>query len=378
KHPIANLRLARFYDYGIGVKQNKTKANFFYRRANDFLSLSADNTKNFIEQLLELAKQGDANAQYELGLLYELGLIVAKDEKEAMEWFRKAAKQGHEKAKAKLPIASKSKKTIREWYAGKPIPIATCNQPDINSLQPGDTFQDCLSDGSLGPKMVVIPSGSFRMGDIQGGGRNNEKPVHWVNINYQFAMGQYEVTFAEYDKFAEATDRKKPNDRGWGRDNRPVINVSWDDAVAYTKWLSQQTGREYRLPSESEWEYSARAGTETKYWWGNDIGENNANCNNTYCGDSFKNTAPVGSFAANQFGLYDTVGNVWEWCADAYQNSYENAPEDGSIWEKGNKYRVLRGGSWFSNSNHVRSDYRYWLVPSIRLNLIGFRVVRML
>ena len=124
--------------------------------------------------------------------------------------------------------------------------------------------------------MVIIAAGSFRMGDIQGGGRNNEKPLHDVSVD-KFAMGKYEVTFAEYDKFAEATGRKKPSDNGWGRGNRPVINVSWNDARAYAKWLSDQTGKTYRLPTEAEWEYAARAGTSTKYWWGNEIDKSKAN-----------------------------------------------------------------------------------------------------
>jgi len=139
-------------------------------------------------------------------------------------------------------------------------------------------FQDRLRDGGLGPKMVIIPAGSFRMGDIQGGGDSDEQPVHRVSIG-KFAMGMYEVTFAEYDKFADATGRKKPNDKGWGRGNSPVINVSWNDATAYAKWLSNQTGKNYRIPTEAEWEYAARAGTETKYWWGNEIDKSKANYN---------------------------------------------------------------------------------------------------
>ena len=110
---------------------------------------------------------------------------------------------------------------------------------------------------------------------------------HWVSVS-AFAMGRYEVTFAEYDKFADATGRGKPDDRGWGRGNRPIINVNWHDATAYAAWLSTETGKEYRLPTEAEWEYAARAGTETKYWWGNEIGSNQANCSNSYCGDSFQ------------------------------------------------------------------------------------------
>jgi formylglycine-generating enzyme required for sulfatase activity len=173
-------------------------------------------------------------------------------------------------------------------------------------------FRDRLKDGSLGPEMVWIPAGSFRMGDLQGGGNKDEKPIHQVSVD-RFAMGRYEVTFAEYDKFAQATGREKPSDEGWGRGNRPVINVSWHEATAYAKWLSQQTGQQYRLPTEAEWEYAARAGKTTKYWWGNQIGSNKANCSNSSCGDRLKYTAPVGSFAPNPFKLYDTAGNVWEW-----------------------------------------------------------------
>ncbi len=134
--------------------------------------------------------------------------------------------------------------------------------------------------------MVWIPAGSFKMSDIQGSGYDDEKPVHRVSID-RFAMGKYEVTFAEYDKFAEATGRTKPDDEGWGRGKRPVINVSWNDATAYAKWLSKQTSKNYRLPTEAEWEYAARAGTETKYWWGNNISTNKANCDNLHS-DQYK------------------------------------------------------------------------------------------
>ncbi|RKZ74955.1 MAG: formylglycine-generating enzyme family protein [Candidatus Parabeggiatoa sp. nov. 1] len=207
--------------------------------------------------------------------------------------------------------------------------------------------------------MVWIPAGQFRMGDIRGAGKNNEKPVHEVSVK-RFAIGRYPVTFAEYDKFAKAMGKEKPNDKSWGRDNRPVINVSWDDAVAYVKWLSEQTGQQYRLPTEAEWEYAARAGTETDYWWGNKIGNNRANCDGSGSQWSGKQTSPVGSFAPNPFGLYDTVGNVWEWCADPWHDNYENAPTDGSIWEKtGENRRLLRGGSFLSGPNGCRAANRY-------------------
>ena len=217
----------------------------------------------------------------------------------------------------------------------------------------GSTFSDTLKDGSSGPEMVMIAAGSFRMGDIQGGGDSNEQPVHSVSVG-QFAMGKYEVTFAEYDKFAEATSRSKPDDEGWGRGNRPVINVYWNDATAYAAWLSDKTGKQYSLPTEAEWEYAARAGTETKYWWGNTASHEYANYGKDQCcgglaegKDRWKYTSPVGSFSANPFGLYDTSGNVWEWVVDKWHDNYEGAPTDGSLWEQGSSnYRVLRGGSW--------------------------------
>jgi formylglycine-generating enzyme required for sulfatase activity len=134
--------------------------------------------------------------------------------------------------------------------------------------RPGAIFRDKLKDGSEGPEMVVVPAGMFKMGDIQGKGGGDEKPVHTVSIPKAFAIGRYQITFDEYDRFASPTGRPLPNDQGWGRGRQPAINVSWDDAVEYAKWLSEQTGKRYRVPAEAEWEYAARAGTETEYWWG--------------------------------------------------------------------------------------------------------------
>ncbi|MEK8016329.1 MAG: formylglycine-generating enzyme family protein, partial [Candidatus Parabeggiatoa sp.] len=247
----------------------------------------------------------------------------------------------------------------------------------IDWLIPGKVVRDRLKDGSYGPEMVVIPAGTFRMGDIQGGGKTNEKPVHEVSIK-SFAMGRYEITFAEYDKFAEATAIKKPDDGGWGRGNRPVINVSWLDVTAYAEWLSTQTGKEYRLPTETEWEYAARAGTSTKYWWGNEVGSNKANCSN--CGDGFKYSAPVGSFAANPFGLYDTVGNVWEWTCSEYENAYKGKEKYclGKEDSKKDSFVVLRGGSWFVNAVGMRSANRDRSQRTSRSRGIGARLARIL
>jgi len=233
------------------------------------------------------------------------------------------------------------------------------------------SFRHRLKIGGNGPEMVTIPTGRFQMGSNRS---DREKPIHWVSIK-TFAMSRYEITFDEYDAFAKATGKAKPSDYGWGRGNRPVINVSWHDAVAYTKWLSEQTGQQYRLPTEAEWEYAARAGTETDYWWGNEIGKNRVNCNRSGSKWSGKSTSPVGSFEANPFGLYDTVGNAWEWCADNWHENYEGAPTDGSVWKGANESRrVLRGGSWNFNPDFCRTAYRYWLTSDNRNQNFGFRV----
>jgi len=207
------------------------------------------------------------------------------------------------------------------------------------------------------PEMVLIPAGTFQMGSDDDA---TAKPVHTVSVK-SFYMGKYEVTFEEYDKFCNATGRSKPDDEGWGRGKRPVINVSWYDAKAYVKWLSEQTGKEYRLPTEAQWEYACRAGTTTKYWWGNEIGKNNANCDG--CGSQWDNkqTAPVGSFKPNPFGLYDVSGNVWEWLEDKWQTNYDGAPSDGSARMSGDSnLHLLRGGSWDYHDNSLLCAERPW------------------
>ena len=227
------------------------------------------------------------------------------------------------------------------------------------------------------PEMVEIPGGSFRMGCVSGQDcHNREHPVHTVRVE-SFELSKYEVTFEEYDRFTAATDRKSADDEGWGRGRRPVMNVSWEDAVAYVRWLSGQTGERYRLPSEAEWEYAARAGTETAYSWGNEIGRNRANCDG--CGSQWDlwQTAPVGSFGPNGWGLHDMHGNVWEWAQDCWNDSYRGAPSDGSAWESGEcPRRVLRGGSWRFNPRGLRSAIRNGRTSAARDFGNGFRVAR--
>ena len=242
--------------------------------------------------------------------------------------------------------------------------------------KPGEIFRDC----DKCPEMVVVPAGRFRMGDLGGEGAGDERPVHEVTIDYPFATSKYEVTFAEWDAcVAGGGCTHQPYDMGWGRGARPVIDVSWDDAQEYVRWLSRETGKSYRLLSEAEWEYVARAGSTTKYPWGDDIGTNKANCG--FCGSrwDYASTAPVGSFEPNAFGLFDTAGNVWEWVEDCWNESYEGAPSDGSVWTSGDcSDRVMRGGSWNAVSWGLTASFRNSNDTGHRFNFFGFRVARTL
>ncbi|MYH30413.1 MAG: SUMF1/EgtB/PvdO family nonheme iron enzyme [Acidobacteria bacterium] len=252
---------------------------------------------------------------------------------------------------------------------------AVADAPSVDRRRaPGTVFRDCPTC----PEMVVVPAGRFRMGCVSGRDcRDEERPVHEVQVP-SFALGAYEVTFEEYEHFARATGRDRPNDRGWGRGGRPVINVSWEDAQAYVAWLSDETSDDYRLPSESEWEYAARAGTTTRYSWGQDIGRNRANCGG--CGSRWDGdeTAPAGSFAPNAWGLHDMHGNVNEWVEDCRHENYARGPRDGTAWTSGGSCdrRGLRGGSW--RDGDLRAAKRGWNSRGYRSHSLGLRVARTL
>ena len=235
-------------------------------------------------------------------------------------------------------------------------------------------YADALRTGGSGPEMIVVPAGSFRMGCLAANGcAAPETPVRVVSIATPFSISKHEVTFAQYDRFTGASGRNRPDDAGWGRGNRPVVNVSWGDAVAYVEWLSAQTGRRYALPTEAEWEYAARAGTETPYAWGDTVG-GQANCAD--CSRSPGRTVTVGSFRANAWGLHDMHGNVWEWVQDCWNASYENAPTDGGARGDGDcGRRMLRGGSWFNAQAFARTASRLSGEATVRGNIAGFRVV---
>ena len=248
------------------------------------------------------------------------------------------------------------------------------------SYRPGETFRDC----DACPEMVVIPPGSFIMGAPSGDKDRSarEEPVHGVRIAAPLAVGKYEVTFAQWEACVAdgGCNGYVPDDRGWGRGERPVIATSWKDAEAYLRWLAARTGHAYRLLTEAEWEYVARAGTTTAYWWGDQVGGGNANCDG--CGSAWddRGTAPVGSFRANWFGLHDVAGNVWEWVEDCWHERYDGAPADGGAWTVGEdcQRRVLRGGSWNDYPKGVRSAVRASFDWVRGLSIFGFRVARTL
>ena len=238
-------------------------------------------------------------------------------------------------------------------------------------------FRDCAEC----PELVVVSEGTYMMGSpsSEADRSSDEGPVHRVTIARPFAVGVYEVTFGEWDACVEGRGcgGYRPDDSGWGRGPRPVINVSREDAQAYAEWLSGKTGEAYRLLSEAEWEYVARGRMRTRYWWGDGIGQNRANCNG--CGSRWdgRETAPVGSFSENGFGVYDVHGNVWEWVEDCVNRSYAGAPRDGSAWESGDcSGRVVRGGSWSNDPWNLRSAVRVRLTTGIRVNVLGFRIAR--
>lgn len=228
--------------------------------------------------------------------------------------------------------------------------------------------------------MLTVPAGSFLMGSAAGDptATPEEQPQHRVTIDAPFAVGRTEVTFAQWLACVAdgGCNGYRPAHEGWGGGQRPVINVSWHDAQAYLAWLSRKTGKPYRLPTEAEWEYATRAGTTTRYWWGDEIGHDRANCKT--CGSSWdeQQTAPTASFQANALGLFDVHGNVWEWVEDCWQADYRAASPDGvpPTARRGCGKRTLRGGSWDNSPDLLRAAARIWGQPDGRDNTIGFRV----
>jgi formylglycine-generating enzyme required for sulfatase activity len=262
---------------------------------------------------------------------------------------------------------------------------------------PGTTFRDCPEC----PEMVVIPAGAFVMGSPQSeSGHQDEKPQHEVTIPKAFAVSKTEITFAQWDACVDAGKCPSASDDGIGREGMPAINVSWHDARAYVAWLSERTGQRYRLLSEAEWEYAARGGTTTPWFWGtaedswgsrvaceyaNTHDETSKDAHPMYvwshhkCEDGHAEVAPVGRFKPNPFGLHDMLGNLREWVADCHQEGYADAPTNGSVRQVSPcEKQLLRGGGWVDGPSTSRSAYRYAEDGDMRSYQIGVRVARAL
>lgn len=297
------------------------------------------------------------------------------------------------------------------YRSDEPLP------PQQQQVAVGTIINDC----PMCPEMVVVPSGSFLMGSgaperylANAAGLSveitaHESPQHAVQVT-SFAAGRYAVTKAEFAAFVRSSGYRTEAEQGDGcwiragkewkkdpannwrnagftqQDDHPVVCVSWNDAQAYVQWLNRMSGQNYRLLSEAEREYAARAGTQTAFWWGDSITSAQANYDGNFSyngspkGQYRQATVPVNSFRANPFGLYNMHGNAWEWTQDCWHNTYTGAPTDGSAWMTGciGDYRVLRGGSWTESPEHSRSANRQWAIPAVRISLNGFRLARTL
>jgi formylglycine-generating enzyme required for sulfatase activity len=243
---------------------------------------------------------------------------------------------------------------------------------DPAPLKPGDTFRDC----DVCPEMVVVPAGDFRMGSEKG--KEREQPLRDITIPRPFAISKYEITYAEWDACMAAGGCDfDPDDHKWGRGRMPIINVTWDHARMYLSWLSTLTGHVYRMPTEAEWEYAARAGTTTEYWWGDTYKDGYANCRKCGTEWSGKQSAPVGSFPPNPWGLHDMHGNAWEWTVDCWNETLEGVPADGTARLAGScDFRVVRSGSWYYFKQISRSAYRDKFASKLASYNISIRALR--
>jgi formylglycine-generating enzyme required for sulfatase activity len=319
------------------------------------------------------AKRGAEEAE-----LRRLAALKAEEDRKRAEVAAK--EKAEDEAQAKREAEEAERQRLAKAEQDRRRAEEERKRTEVGLLQPGREFRDCAD---VCPEMVVVPTGGFMMGSLPGeeGRTDAEGPQRKVTIGRPFAVGKFEVTFAEWDACAAdggCVTNRRPNDLGWGRGRRPVINVSWYDAQEYAAWLSLKTGKVYRLLSEGEWEYVPRAGTATRYSFGDAISTSQAQYSADTWGKAGK-AAEVGSFPANTFGLHDLHGNVSEWVEDAWHPSYEGAPKDGSGWIGGDmSLRVLRGGSWLSGGpDALRSASRANSRPDFRIYDVGFRLARM-
>ncbi len=272
------------------------------------------------------------------------------------------------------PIVEESETTVVEETTETVAEPTKTTKPETKEAVAETTFQDTLKSGGKGPVMVWIPAGEFTMGSNK---QSEESPKHTVTIR-KFAVSEKEITFAEYNKFAKATNAKIPKTKGLDPETFPVFLVSWDDAYNYAKWLSHETGEKYRLLTETEWEYAASGGEKSPFWWGYDMEPNKAHCF-LGCNQELNTSIPmkVGSFGPNPFGLYDTAGNVAEWVHDCWHPNYKGAPTDESSWEGGDcTQRVVRGGAFISPEQSLRTAARDKYKSNSSYEHIGIRVAR--
>ena len=316
--------------------------------------VSIDNAKNplafgEIQTADFSAWQGDTNAEVFQKLRADLTSVLAES--------------AHNKSVAYVATASAS--SLDDNKKNVDLEAGNTERYDSRTINPQ------LQNHSLQePELVRITGGKFLMGSPKSEkNRDANEKQHEVFIA-DFAIGKFPVTFAEYDQYCDEVGLTKPDDKSWGRSNRPVINVSWMDAHDYTHWLASKTSKSYRLATEAEWEFAARGGTQTRYWWGEEFEEGHCNCNGSH-----KKTTPVDKFKPNPFGLYDMVGNVWEWTGSCYEQNY-NGSENKSAEKEDYNRRVIRGGSWHYKSGYARSANRYGYDPDDGSFDIGFRLVQ--
>jgi formylglycine-generating enzyme required for sulfatase activity len=333
--------------------------SWFAQRSEDLPKVD----REFIALSIERERKAQARARRVQALIYLLlvgiigslvGIIEKEPIKEQINWFT----------------------VMRPYRVANFDPHVL--KPEVErSLKPLASFRECAKDC---PEMIVIPAGSFTMGSpAEEEGRYDDEELHPVTIAKPFAVSRFDVTVDDWDACVSVGGCSKTSDFGFGRGTRPVVGVGFEDAQAYVAWLSKMTEQPYRLLTEAEWEYATRAGTRTAYYWGDEIGKGNANCNG--CGSEWDNrqTSPVGSFNPNAFGLYDMTGNVWQWVQDCYHDDYKEALADGSAWTSGDcSRRVVRGGSWVSLPPLLRSAIRLGVTTDFRSSGIGLRVGRTL
>jgi formylglycine-generating enzyme required for sulfatase activity len=276
---------------------------------------------------------------------------------------------------ASVPSAPSTPPSVEKSTAVPTPPPAAASKPPVKTATSSSSTTGEIKDCATCPALVALSAGSFAMGSTSDDPA--ERPVHHVTISQPFAIGKYEVTIEQWNACVEASVCPRLETEANAATSEPAHNLSWDDAQVYVKWLAKTTGKGYRLPTEAEWEYAARGGTTTTYWWGNEMRKGYADCKD--CGEPWRKEGPVnvGSFAANPFGLFDMNGSVWEWVGDCWHSSYKGAPPDGRVWdEPGCQVHVIRGGSWPDGGAYMQSATRFKYSTSVRQSQNGLRVAR--